>query len=58
MYVKNRQAGGGAFIPATLRIEGRLVYQDIVLQKIRETLKECENAEEMCVEIMEDVAEI
>ena len=51
-YVKNRQAGGGGFIPATLRIEGRLMHQHIVLQNIRETLKECENAEEICVEMM------
>lgn len=51
-FARNKQAGGGAYIPATLRIVGPSIHAKIVLERIRKTLCECENKEEMYVEML------
>ena len=48
-----KQAGGGAFIPVTLLVEGPQRYKEFVLERIRFTLPECENIEDMHFEYLE-----
>ena len=51
----NKLSGGGAYmyIPATLRIVGPSIHtQKNVLERIRKTIFECENKEEMSVEML------
>ena len=43
---------GGAFIPVTLLVEGPQRYKEFVLKRIRFTLPECENVEDMLVECL------
>ena len=52
-FSRNKQAGGGAYIPATLWVEGPQRYKEFVLERIRSTLPECENVEDMHVECLE-----
>nr|XP_058963438.1 uncharacterized protein LOC131790267 [Pocillopora verrucosa] len=49
-FSRYKQAGGGAFIPATLLVEGPQRYKEFVLERIRCTLPECENVQDMHVE--------
>lgn len=51
-FSRNKQAGGGAYIPATLRIVGPSIYAKIVLERIPKTICEFENKEEMPVEML------
>ena len=51
-FSRYKQAGGGAFIPVTLLVEGPQRYKEFVLEKMRSTLPECENVEEMHVECL------
>lgn len=51
-FSRYKQAGGGAFIPATLLVEGPQRYKEFVLERIRFTLPECENVEDMHVECL------
>lgn len=46
----NIQAGGGAFIVATLWVEGPHRYKEFVLERIRCALPECEDVEDMYVQ--------
>ena len=48
-----KQAGGGAFIPVMLLVEGPQRYKEFVLERIRFTLPECENIEDMHFEYLE-----
>ena len=49
-FSRYKQAGGGAFIPAMLLVEGPQRYKEFVLERIRCTLPECENVQDMHVE--------
>ena len=51
-FSRYKQAGGGAFIPAMLLVEGPQRYKEFVLERIRFTLPECENVEDMHVECL------
>ena len=51
-FSRYKQAGGGAFIPVTLLVEGPQPYKEFVLERIRFTLPECENVEDMHVECL------
>lgn len=51
-FSRYKQAGGGAFIPVTLLVEGPQRYKEFVLERIRFTLPECENVEDMHVECL------
>ena len=51
-FSRYKQAGGGAFIPVTLLVEGPQRYKKFVLERIRFTLPECENVEDMHVECL------
>ncbi|XP_074614307.1 uncharacterized protein LOC141874054 [Acropora palmata] len=51
-FSRNKQAGGGAYIPATLRIVGPSIHAKLVLERIRKTFCECENKEDMSVEML------
>ena len=51
-FSRYKQAGGGAFIPVTLLVEGPQRYKEFVLEKMRFTLPECEDVEEMHVECL------
>ena len=52
-FSRYKQAGGGAFIPVTLLVEGPQCYKEFVLERIRFTLPECENIEDMHFEYLE-----
>ena len=52
MFSRYKQAGGGDFIPATLLVEGPQRYKEVVLERIRCTLPECENVEDMHFEYL------
>ena len=51
-FSRYKQAGGGAFIPATLLVKGPQRYKEFVLERIRCTLPECKNVEEMHFEYL------
>ena len=51
-FSRYKQAGGGAFIPVTLLVEGPQPYKEFVLERIRFTLPECENVGDMHVECL------
>ena len=51
-FSRYKQAGVGAFIPATLLVEGPKRYKEFVLERIRCTLLECENVEDMPFEYL------
>ncbi|XP_068756580.1 uncharacterized protein [Montipora capricornis] len=53
MFSRNKQAGGAAYIPATIWVEGPQRYKEFVLEGIRSTLPECGNVEDMHVECLE-----
>ena len=48
---KNKQAGGGAYIPATIHVEGPREQKKAVLDRLRTSLAECENGELMTIDI-------
>ena len=49
-FSRYKQAGGGALTPVTLLVEGPQRYKEFALERIRCTLPECENVEDMHVE--------
>ena len=51
-FSRYKQAGGGAFIPATLLVEGPQRRKEFVLERIRCTLPECENVEDKHLEYL------
>ena len=51
-FSRNKQAGRGAYIPATLLVEGPREFEQFVLEKMRSTLPECENEEDLNVECL------
>ncbi|CAH3143426.1 unnamed protein product [Pocillopora meandrina] len=51
-FSRYKQAGGGAFTPVTLLVEGPQRYKEFGLERIRFTLPECENVEDMHVECL------
>ena len=50
-FQKNKQAGGGAYIPATIHVEGPREHKKAVLDRVRTSLAECENGELMTIDI-------
>ena len=42
-FQRNKQAGGGTYIPVTIKLEGPREYEEAVLDRVRTTLAECEN---------------
>ena len=40
-FQRDKQAGGGAYIPETIKVEGPREYERAVLDKVRTTLAEC-----------------
>ena len=50
-FQRNKQGGRGAYIPATIKVEGPWEYEEAVLDRVRTTLAECENGEFMSVDI-------
>ncbi|XP_068740009.1 uncharacterized protein [Montipora capricornis] len=53
-FHKNKQAGGGAFIPASLKITGPQQHMAFVLERLRATLHECENRDEMSIDMLKE----
>ncbi|RMX36573.1 hypothetical protein pdam_00017167, partial [Pocillopora damicornis] len=51
-FSRYKQAGGGAFIPVTLLVEGPQRYKEFVLERIRFTLPECESVDDTHVECL------
>ena len=51
-FYRYKQAGGGAFIPVSLLVEGPQRYKEFVVERIRCTLSECENVEDMHFEYL------
>ena len=46
---RNKQVGGGAYIPATIKVKGPRECQETVLDHgVRITLAECENGQFPC----------
>ena len=50
-FQKNKQAGGGAYIPATIHAKGPREHKKAVLNRVRTSLAECENGELMTIDI-------
>lgn len=50
-FVRNKQAGGGAYIPATIELEGPHEHKEAVLDRVRTSLEECENGGLMSIDI-------
>ncbi|XP_068736166.1 uncharacterized protein [Montipora capricornis] len=50
-FQRNKQAGGGAYIPATIQVEGPREHKEAVLDRVRTSLTECENGELMSIDI-------
>ena len=50
-FQRNKQAGGGAYIPATIHVEGPREHKKDVLDRARTSLAECENGELMTIDI-------
>ena len=53
-FQRNNRAGGGAFIPAVIKIEGPYEVKETMLNRIRDTLAECENGDMMSVDVDSD----
>ena len=53
-FHKNKQAGGGAYIPASLKITGPRQHMPFVLERLRATLHECENRDEMSIDLLKE----
>ncbi|KAK2556218.1 hypothetical protein P5673_021828 [Acropora cervicornis] len=50
-FQRNKQAGGGAFIPPTIQLESRRKHKQAVLDRVRTSLTKCENGELMSIDI-------
>ena len=50
-FHKNKQAGGGAYIPASIKITGP---QQHMTSRLRATLHECENGDEMSIDLLKE----
>ena len=50
-FQRNKQADGGAYIPATIHVEGPREHKNAVLDRVRTSLAECENGELMTIDI-------
>ena len=46
-FQRNKQVGGGAYIPTTVQVEFPREHKDAVLDRVRTSLTECENGEIM-----------
>ena len=53
-FHRNKQAGGGAYIPASLKITGPRQHMAFVLGRLRATLHECENGDEMSIDMFKE----
>ena len=42
-FQRNKQAGGGAYIPATIQVKGPREHKEAVLDRVRTSLAECES---------------
>ena len=51
---KNKQAGGGAYIPASLKITGPQQHMTFVLERLRATLHECENGDKKSIDLLKE----
>ena len=51
---QQKQAGGGAYIPASLKITGPQQHMTFVLERLRATLHECENEGEMSIDLLKE----
>ena len=50
-FQRDKQAGGGAFIPATVQVEVPREHKEAVQDRVRTSLTECENGELMSLDI-------
>ena len=50
-FQRNKQAGGGAYIPATIQVAGPREHKEAVIDRVRTSLTECENGELMSIDI-------
>ena len=50
-FQRNKQAGGGAYITATVQVEVPREHKEAVQDRVRTSLKECENGELMSIDI-------
>ena len=53
-FHKNKQADGGAYIPASLKITGPQQHMTFVHELLRATLHECENGDEMSIDLLKE----
>ena len=53
-FHKNKQAGGGAYIPASLKITGPQQHMTFVLGRLWTTLREYENGDEMSIDLLKE----
>ena len=53
-FHKNKQAGGGAYIPASLKITGPQQHMAFVLERLRATKHECENGDETSIDLLKN----
>ena len=53
-FQRNKRAGGGAFIPAVIKIEGPHEFKETVLNRVRDTPAECENGDMMSADVESD----
>ena len=44
-FQRNKQAGGGVYIPATIQVDGPHEHKETVLDRVPTSLAECENGE-------------
>ena len=50
-FQRNKQVGGGAYIRATIHVEGPREHKKAVLDRVHTSLAECENGELMTIDI-------
>ena len=53
-FHKNKQAGGGAYIPASVKIAGPQQHMTFVVERLRAILHECENGDEMSIDLLKE----
>ena len=50
-FQRNKQAGGGAYIPVTVQVEDPREHKEAVQDRRRTSLTECENGELILIDI-------
>ena len=50
-FQRNKQAGAGAYIPVTVQVEVPRKLKEAVQDRVRTSLKECENGELISIDI-------